>query len=182
MPTAEELRALEQILRGTLEREGVPATLRLLNARTRHRFTAVYRFEPPWLRNVCTFDRENPDLTLTADSRIRESYCSYVFERAERFAVEDAAVDPQVVGHPKREALLAYCGVPVLDHEGACIGTLCHFDPRPRLMPSSELPLLERAAALVAPWVASAAHQARRASGTLPRTTQDDFRIAAPPG
>ena len=169
MHQPEELRSLEQILHDTLRREGLPAALRFLNGRTRHRFTAVYRFDPPWLRNVCTVDRENPDLTLTADCRIRESYCSFVFEQVEQFTVEDATADPRVADHPKRAALLAYCGVPVLDGDGACIGTLCHFDPRPRLMSPTELPLLERAAVLVAPWIQSVAGAgAREATGARP--------------
>jgi GAF domain-containing protein len=153
----DELRSLEQILHDTLRREGLPGALRFLNGRTRHRFTALYRFDPPWLRNVCTVDRENPELRLVADCRIRESYCSFVFEQGKQLVVEDAQSDARVAGHPKREALLAYCGVPVLDADGACVGTLCHFDPRPRLTPPSEVALLERAARLVASWVPRAA-------------------------
>ena len=190
---SEELRASEQILRETLRREGLGALLRFLNARTRHRFTAVYRFEPPWLRNVCTVDRENPELTLTADCRIRESYCGFVFEQAERFTVADAAADPRVADHPKRDVLLAYCGVPVFDEAGACIGTVCHFDPRPRLTPPSELPLLECAASLVAPWVARAGKTGRpaaeapaaksarpRAAGFAPPPSAPDPRAISP--
>lgn len=149
----EDVPLLEEALRATLQDEGVSGLLRLLNARTRHRFTALYRFDPPWLRNVCTVDRENPELLVTADCRIRDSYCSVVFEKEALLVVEDAESDPRVADHPKRQELLAYCGVPVFDEAGTCIGTLCHFDPRPRLLAAAEIPLLERAAALVAPLV-----------------------------
>jgi GAF domain-containing protein len=158
MPHSVDLSAPVEILLETLRREGVPGALRFLNARTRHRFTALYRFDPPWLRNVCTVDRENPELVLSADCRIRESYCSLVFEREEAFAVDDASADPRVADHPKRESLLAYCGVPVFDDAGTCVGTLCHFDPRPRLAAPSELALLQRAARLLAPWADREAH------------------------
>lgn len=146
----DELRMLVDAFRQVLEGEGLPAALRFLNARTRHRFTALYRFETPWLRNVCMVDRENPGLVVAADCAIRESYCSYIHDDAREFAVEDASTDGRVVGHPKREALLAYCGVPVFDDTGRCIGTLCHFDPRPRLLAIAERPLLVRAAVMLA--------------------------------
>ena len=148
-----ELAALEEELREALERGGTRAALRYLNARTRHRFTALYAFDAPWLRNVCTVDRENPDLLVTADCRIADSYCRFVYEDAQRFVIEDASSDARLGGHPKRHELLGYCGVPVLGDGGACVGTLCHFDPRPRLAPMAELSLLERAARLLAPLV-----------------------------
>lgn len=152
---------LAEAFRQVLELEGLPAALRFLNARTRHRFTALYRFEAPWLRNVCMVDRENPGLVVAADCPIRESYCSYIHDDERDFAVEDAKQDARVLEHPKRTALLAYCGVPVFGEDGGCVGTLCHFDPRPRLAPTGELPLLERAASMLRRHVT--AHGAARA-------------------
>ena len=164
----DELPMLADAFRETLESAGLPAALRFLNTRTRHRFTALYRFDAPWLRNVCMVDRENPGLLVTADCAIRESYCSYIFDAEREFDVEDASEDGRVAGHPKRDVLLAYCGVPVFDAGGACVGTLCHFDPRPRLVPAAERPLLERAAAMLAGHVA--VHAAARATASpLPR-------------
>ena len=137
-------------LRRVLEERGLHAALGWLNARTRHRFTGVYRFDPPMLRNVALFDRENPTLRAGGDTPMRESYCSLVGEDAEPFATADAGVDARLVRHPARESVLAYCGVPLLEDDGRCFGTLCHFDLRPRLVPEGELPLLHAAAPLVA--------------------------------
>ena len=162
---------LADAFRQVLEEEGLPAALRFLNARTRHRFTALYRFEASWLRNVCMVDRENPGLVVSADCPIRESYCSYIHDDEREFAVEDASLDVRVLAHPKRAALLAYCGVPVFDERGGCVGTLCHFDPRPRLAPTGELPLLELAASMLGRHVT--AHAAARAprAASVPEAT-----------
>src|SRR5690349_7006368 len=41
---------------------GPKGALEFLNARTRYRFTGIYHAEPPLLRNLFLFDRENPSL------------------------------------------------------------------------------------------------------------------------
>ena len=136
-----------------LEREGVHGALRHLNARTRHRYTGIYRFDPPMLRNLCLYDRENPSLRVGGDSPMQETYCSLVGADDAPFSVEDAALVERLVDHPARDRFIAYCGTPVRDATGRCIGTLCHFDVRPRLVPVDDIPLLERAARSLAPWV-----------------------------
>lgn len=143
-------------LRTALEREGMRGALRYLNQRTRHRYTGIYRFDPPMLRSIMLYDRENPALQVGGDTRIEQSYCSLVRDDERTVAIADAAHDPQVVEHPARARYQAYCGTPLRDREGRCVGSLCHFDSRPRLVPESELPLLERAAELLAPYCATA--------------------------
>ena len=133
-----------------LDGSGLHAALAFLNARTRHRYTGVYRFDPPLLRSVCLFDRENPPLTLGGDVPMSETYCSLVGEGATPFGTSDAGADERLVRHPARESVLAYCGVPLHADCGRCIGTLCHYDVRPRLIPHIEIPLMARAAALIA--------------------------------
>lgn len=139
-----------------LDDGGLHAALGFLNARTRHRFTGVYRFEPPMLRNLCLFDRENPGLRLGGDTPMRETYCSLVGEGVAPFTTEDAGRDDRLTTHPARQSVIAYCGVPLVTDEGACFGSLCHFDLRPRLAPDGEIPLLTRAARLVMRTVARA--------------------------
>ena len=133
-----------------LEAQGLHAALGFLNARTRHRFTGAYRFDPPLLRSCCLFDRENPTLRLGGDTPMRETYCSLVGHAAAPFWTNDAEWDARLAEHPARGSVLAYCGVPLRTDDGACFGTLCHFDLRPRLAPLGELPLLEHVAPLVA--------------------------------
>jgi GAF domain-containing protein len=128
--------------------EGLRAALGFLNARTRHRFTGIYRFDPPLLRNIALFDRENPTLQLGGDLPMHGTPCSLVRQSAAPFATDDAGRDPRLAEHPARDLVVAYCGVPVFADDGSCFGSLCHFDSRPRLAPLGEIPLLERAAPL----------------------------------
>ena len=143
-------------LRAALERDGVRGALRYLNQRTRHRYTGIYRFDPPMLRSVVLYDRENPSLQTGSDTRIEQSYCSLVRDDERPVTIADADGDPRVAAHPARARYQAYCGTPVRDGDGRCVGSLCHFDSRPRLVPESELPLLARAAELLGPYCASA--------------------------
>lgn len=129
---------------------GLLEALAYLNSRTRHRYTGVYRFDPPMLRNVALFDRENPRLRTGCDVPMDETYCSIVGKRSAPYGTEDAEHDEELVLHPARLSVLSYYGVPLLAVDGRCIGTLCHFDDRPRLIPYGELPLLREAARAVA--------------------------------
>jgi GAF domain-containing protein len=139
-----------------LEHEGLHAALGFLNARTRHRFTGVYRFDPPMLRNLAMYDRENPKLKLGGDTPMRETYCSLVGARAAPFTTGDARRDVRLIEHPARQSVLTYCGVPLLADDGLCFGSLCHFDVRPRVASVEDIPLLERAASQVMRVVARA--------------------------
>lgn len=139
---AEAIDAFEEVL----ESEGVHAALRFLNARAPHRFTGVYRFEPPVLRNVRLFDRENPTLEIGEEVAVRESYCSITGAGAEPFSTDDSLSDERLADHPARSSTRSYCGVPLLDSSGAAVGTLCHFDVRPRETPHPEIALMRAAA------------------------------------
>ena len=140
--------------RSIFDRKGLHAALAYLNARTRHRFTGVYRFEPPMLRSVCLYDRENPALHVGSDAKMSETYCSIVGAETEWFATANADADTRVNEHPARVNFQAYCGAPVVDGGGACVGTLCHFDQRPRLIPETEIPVMEQIGRLLAAMMA----------------------------
>lgn len=144
---------------------GAHAVLATLNARTRFRFTGLYRVEHQVLRNVALFDRENPMLRAAGQcSALTDTYCNIVAANALALAVADAATDGRLIGHPARGSVLSYVGVPVRDRTGRVAGTLCHWDTRPRLAPAGELLVLERVAALLAPVVGSSATLADRPS------------------
>ena len=128
--------------------------LRLLNDRTRHRFTGIFRLDPPMMRNVALYDRENPQLRLCGDIPLRETYCSIALETLSPVTIRDARIEPRVADHPARDSVLSYCGVPLLAADGRAVGTLCHYDLRPRLIPVAELPLLRRVAPMVARMIA----------------------------
>lgn len=129
----------------------IHGALRAVNERTRYRFTGLYRCQPPRLRNVSLFDRENPTTHLGGDvCLLSETYCSIVAGGARPFHTADAAGDPLLLDHPARSSVVSYLGVAVRDATGAVWGTLCHFDVRPRLAPTGELPLMEWMARAIA--------------------------------
>lgn len=142
---------------------GAHAVLATLNSRTRFRFTGLYRVEAPVLRNVALFDRENPMLRAAGEcSALRDTYCNIVAANALALAIANAAEDGRVIGHPARASVLSYIGVPVRNQAGRVVGTLCHWDLRPRLAPAGELIVLERVAALLAPLVGLALTERER--------------------
>lgn len=129
--------------------------LRFLNGRTRYRYTGLYHAEPPVLRNVHLFDRENPTLNVSGELKpLHETYCAITRETDSAFRTPDALVDARLVAHPARESILSYCGVPLHLGDGPPWGSLCHFDVRPRLLSTQELQVLEGVAPLFARWLA----------------------------
>ena len=125
----------------------IRAALGLLNARTRFRFTGVYAVEAPQLRNVELFDRENPALNVSgATCGLAESYCAFIAAIGCAFATDDSRADDRLRAHAKRDSVLSYAGVPIRVASGHVVGTLCHYDGRPRFVTSEELGLLEAVA------------------------------------
>lgn len=138
-------------LRECLRTSGVHAALRLLNARVRFRYTGVYRSDPPWLRNVHLLDRENPTLNVSGGAwPLADMYCGLTCASNEPFATTNSRHDPRLRAHPARDAMISYAGVPIRTSSGQAVGTLCHWDVRPRLVPRGELAILEEASPLFA--------------------------------
>ncbi len=133
---------------------GVVAVLGCLNARTRFRYTAVYRADPPMLRTIELFDRENPTLSLSGEVKpLRETYCSITRDTNASFQTEDARSDIRLADHAARESVLSYCGTPIRLASGRVWGSVCHFDVRPRLISAGELAFLEGVAPHFAHWL-----------------------------
>jgi CheY-like chemotaxis protein len=129
-----------------LESRGIHEALHFLNSRTPHRFTGVYRFEPPMLRNVHLVDSHTSQLVVGEDAPMAETYCSIVGDTERPFTTEDSRRDDRLRTHPARESVISYCGVLLRDERGRPFGTLCHFDQMPCAIPVAELPLMEAAA------------------------------------
>ena len=138
-----------------LAQDGLRVALGYLNSQTRFRYTGAYRLSPPLLCSIEIFDRENPTVALVAEVDMQTTYCSIVGAAKQGLAVDDAALDERVRTHPAREQFAAYCGVPLLGRDGEPFGTVCHFDPRPRIGTEGQLELLERVAPLIADYVAA---------------------------
>jgi GAF domain-containing protein len=102
-----------------------------INDRVPYRFTAIFAFDRDMLRNICLIDKQNQNITKCSDQPITESYCLYVRRSGERFSVEEASLDGRVAGHPKRQSVQCYYGIPLFNSKGKMLGTVCHFDSLP---------------------------------------------------
>ena len=142
---------LVQQFSARLENGGLHDALAFLNARTRHRYTGVFRFEPPMLQSVELYDRENPPLRFTHNVPLRDTYCAFVAAAGLAFDTENSLFDSRLKLHSARETIRAYHAVPLYGDGEVCFGSLCHWDVRPRLIPTAEIPLLLAVAAIVAP-------------------------------
>lgn len=152
-PRPKERLATEQafaVFESILNADGARAALGFLAAQTSYRFIGIFRFEGGMANAAIHYDRENP--TVTRIDAVPESatYCCYVRDSLGTFTTVDALEDARLTAHPKRAALRAYCGVPVMDSEGVLLGTLCHYDPLPRDPAELDLPLLLQAASALA--------------------------------
>ena len=136
-----------------LERDGLHAAMKQLNARTAFRFTGVYRFDGPVLRNVGLYDRWTPEQPRGADSPIGQTYCAITGRLNDVLLVSDGPRDrryPWMHGN----SVVSYCGVPIRSEFGHALGTLCHFDMQPCDASAAEATYLLCVADLFRPYVA----------------------------
>ena len=146
-------RDLVRAVTRALEDDGICAALGLLNARTRFRYTGLYRADPPLLRNLELFDRENPTLRQVDELRpIDDTYCSIVCATEAPFNTANAPLDERLGAHPARDSVISYAGVPLRLPSGRAWGVLCHFDRRPRLLPPAELAALAAVSPVLLRW------------------------------
>lgn len=136
-------------LKSLVSQGKVREALMLLNSLTGHRFTALYRFDRETLRNLYFFDRENPSVDSSPDIPVLASYCVHVRDSGRTFETTNASQDPHVEGHPKRETVQSYCGVPLVDDAGKAFGSVCHFDLAPRAVTPESLEIMEAFAGLI---------------------------------
>ena len=129
--------------------DGVRGAIVFLNSLTCHRFTSLYRFDGATLRNITFFDRENPDATSCEDIPVEASYCVFIRDSGAKFLVPDASRDERVREHPKRETVLRYCGVPLLDADRKMFGSICRFDFNPGIIAEQDVQMLEHVSRLL---------------------------------
>lgn len=142
-------RQLVTRFRQLLVAEGLLPAMRFANEQSRHRFTAIYRFDGPALRNVLLVDKADASVDTTPDLPVLESYCIYVRDASARFLTEDSPHDARTTGHAKREVVQSYCGIPIMAMDGTLWGTICHFDYAPVPFAEDEVTLLESLAPMV---------------------------------
>lgn len=136
-----------------LQDSGLHAALRMLNDRTPHRFTGVYRYDGSWLRNVALFDRWNPEVPQGGDAPMSETICAIVPSQGLTLEVTDGPSDARFPWMATN-AVMSYCGALILADAGTPFGTVCHFDLNRCEAASNEFPLLMGAAPLIHQWLA----------------------------
>ena len=134
----------------TLAHSGVRPALAYLLSLTDYRFISIFRFEDGQANAAVYFDRENPEVMGVPDVPEQATYCCFVRDSGGVFMTADSMQDPRLETHPKRPTLHAYCGVPVMDPEGAMMGTLCHYDVVPRNPEQIDLELMVQVASALA--------------------------------
>lgn len=134
---------------GLLASEGVRAAIVYLNSLTPHRFTAMSRLGAESTSSIVFVDCEQPGEWTTPDSPIRATYCMFVRDTGQPFALADSAFDPRVIDHAKRDELHSYCGVPLTGRDGKVFGALCHYDVRPVPLDAGMVALMERLAPML---------------------------------
>lgn len=148
-PALDTERAFAEFER-TLHAHGARAALAYLVGLTSYRFIGIFRFSEGMANAAIHYDRENPEILHIDEVPDTATYCCYVRDTRGAFTTVDSLHDRRLAEHPKRAAVRAYCGVPVMDSEGVLLGTLCHYDVVPRAADQLDLLLLLQAASTLA--------------------------------
>jgi len=122
--TAESFR----LFRETFRSAGIRPALAILLEMTDYRYIGVWRFHEGRAAAAVHYDRADPTQESALEVPETATYCTLVRDEAAPVCIADAGADSRLEGHPAREAVLAYCGVPLMDSNGAILGTLCHYD------------------------------------------------------
>ena len=132
------------------ERSGLRDSLAHLLALTDYRFIGIFRFEGGQANAAVHYDRENPAQLSTQEVPETATYCCYVRDSRGAFMTANALLDERLNDHPARNAVPAYCGVPVMEPDGTLLGTLCHYDFVPRDPAQVDLELMVQVASAIA--------------------------------
>jgi len=144
-PTAEMSPAAKRSLADfavQLRSDGLREALATLLRKTDYRFIGIWRFQDGKASAAVHYDRENPDDLTATEVPDNATYCCFVRETGAPFKTPNAMVDERLAAHPARAAVLAYCGVPVMDASGVLLGTLCHYDVVPRDAEQIDVPAM----------------------------------------
>ena len=139
-----------ETFRSTLKAYGIRESLAYLVGLTDFRFIGIWRFQNGRANAAVHYDREDPSATQAQEVADTATYCRYVRDGKGTFMTAHAILDPRTEGHPAREAMPAYCGVPVMDAQGEIFGTLCHYDVVPRDPAQVDLELMVQVASTLA--------------------------------
>jgi GAF domain-containing protein len=131
----------------SLQLGGERAALEYLSSLTGFRFVALIYYQDGRGHPLHYFDRSNPDLIAGEEIDQRASYCSTVLASGRIFQTSDSLQDERLAGHPARDFVKAYFGVPLFAPDGGVQAVLCHFDVVPRDSSLIDAQLLTQAGA-----------------------------------
>ena len=96
---------------------------------------------------------------------LSHSFCQHVVARREPLVVEDARIHPVLKENLAIRDLgvIAYLGMPLIDHEGNALGSLCVIDTEPRAWSDEDVRLLRDVAGSVVTEIELARRQGERA-------------------
>jgi GAF domain-containing protein len=133
-----------------LRASGVRDSLAFLVGLSDYRFIGIFRFQGGRATAVVHYDKADPTALRCAEVPDTATYCCFVRDSGGEFITANALTDERLRDHVAREAVQAYCGVPVMDAEGEMLGTLCHYDVVPRDPEQLDLQLLLQVASALA--------------------------------
>ncbi len=84
------------------------------------------------------------DAVRTRGSPLSHSFCKHVVWNCTPLVIADARANPLLADNPavKELPVIAYAGVPIVDGNGYCLGSLCVVDRRPRRWQPEQINLL----------------------------------------
>ncbi len=147
-PVAADLAEFSDLLR----QRGLLEAMRLLNARTSHRYTGVFRFDGEMLRCVALVDKWDASVTCRDDVPLDKAYCAHLHRTGEAVRVDYGPTDARFPWM-QQSPFVSYCGAVISDPHGEHWGALCHFDVARCEALGAELPLVVGAASLLYPSV-----------------------------
>jgi GAF domain-containing protein len=125
-----------------LQAQGLRPALAFLRSLSEYRYISIFRFHHGKATTAVHYDRDNPDVLTTSEVPESATYCVFARDTRSLFATPDSMTDARLVDHVAREAVQAYCGLPMFEDDGSLLGVLCHYDTVPRDPAQLDLELL----------------------------------------
>jgi len=101
-----------------------------------------------WFKSACVIGGGDG----SAETPREMSFCAHAILQSDVMIVPDALLDPRFADHPAVTGDLRvrfYAGCPLTLDDGACVGTLCLVDTRPRELDAAAIDVLRDLASLV---------------------------------
>lgn len=138
-------------VRRALYEQGVDAGIAEMNAGVSHRFSGIFKLQGELLLNTCMFDKRGEARPEALETVVlSDSFCQIVM-REGFFLTDHSGRDSRLDYSPFQNMVLAYHGVPILNHVGELYGTLCHFDMVEQSISDDEFMCLQETARLLPP-------------------------------